>query len=166
MKLLVILLLSVVFFTPVVAKVYSYKNEQGVVVFSDVPQQGAKAVEVSPVMTYPSTNVSPASIKQQQPDVPPQPIPYTSLTITNPQQEATIRDNQGIVNVTFMLKPRLKKGDSVEIYLDSVKQESLRLEGIERGEHTVRLQVVDSTGYALITSEDVIFYLRHQSKLF
>lgn len=146
----------------VVAEVYQYKNEQGQTVFSDVPTADAKAVEIKPVMTYtPQVKTLPSAPVKQDVAV----GAYESIVITSPQQEGTVRDNQGIVRVRYALVPALQKGDKAILYLDGRANEVFDLKGIERGEHHVEVAIVDVNGTEKIRSNRVTFYLHHQSKL-
>ncbi|PCI23253.1 MAG: DUF4124 domain-containing protein [Piscirickettsiaceae bacterium] len=168
MKWILIMLLGIFVAGSSLAEIYTYKDKQGKVVFSDVPVKGAEKVIVPPVMTYEGSvqkstidangSFKPTKLAEHQ--------PYKRLVIAYPEQEGTVRDNQGELTIRYTLSPALQKGDKVEVFLNGEEHDGLELKGLDRGEHTVRLQVVDANGYAHVTSEDVVFYLHHQSKLF
>lgn len=147
------------------AEVYQYKNEQGQTVFTDEPVSGSKPVEISPVMTYtPQVKpLAPASeAVQQDPSV----GAYESIRITSPQQEGTVRDNQGIVRVRYESVPPLQKGDRPVLYLNGQQHDTMDVMGLSRGEYKAQVAIVDINGTEKIKSDVVTFYLHHQSKLF
>ena len=165
MRLIVIMFAGLMVVSYTQAEIFTYKDAEGNVVFSDVAVKGAKAVKVPPVMTYQSTLPNSAKSANLPSQTQPSHKPYQRLTILVPEQEATIRNNQGEVTIRYSVSPVLQKGDSVQVFLDGELEEGLVLKGLDRGEHTIRLQVVDGNGYAHVTSDDVVFYLRHQSKI-
>ena len=64
----------------------------------------------------------------------------------------------------MVLKPELKKGDSIVILLDGSKigkgsSTSMQLANLPRGTHTIQAAVVDSKGNQLIQSNEVSFHL-------
>lgn len=148
----------------VFAEVYKYTNEQGQTVFTDTPVENAVPVEIEPVMTY-TPQVKPLEIPQEQPQDS-EVGAYQSLRITSPQQQGTVRNNQGLVRVRFESVPQLMKGDQVILYLDGRPQPSFDVLGLERGEHTVQVAITDINGTEKIKSDVVTFYLHHQSRLF
>ena len=144
------------------AEVYKHTNEKGQVSFSDQKSFGSREVSIPPVMTFkaavPESSSEPAPATSKK--------VYQSLVVSSPLDESTIRDNQGNVDVSYTLKPELKRSDALELYLDGKKEQGLSLSGIDRGEHRLYLQVINRAGDVLIKSESVVFYLHHHSKLF
>jgi len=144
------------------AEVYKQTNEKGEVSFSDQKSFGSKEVSIPSVMTFKAAeskvlSETKAAITKKR---------YQSLSILSPLDQVTIRDNQGVVNVSYTLEPRLKGADALELYMDGVKQQGLSLNGIDRGKHQLYLQVINRAGDVLIKSQSIIFYLHHHSKLF
>lgn len=147
------------------AEIYQDKDEHGQTIFTDTPTSpDAKPVKVNPIMTYtPSVKPQPeAKEVLQDPSV----GAYETLRITSPQQQGTVRDNQGIVRVRFESVPPMLKDDRAVLYLDGQKRESFDVKGIERGEHHVQVAIEDINGTEKIRSDLVTFYLHHQSRLF
>jgi len=141
------------------AEVYKQTNEKGQVSFSDQKSFGSREVSIPPVMTFKAVAPKPFS----EPALVTTKKPYQSIVVSNPLDESTIRDNQGVVNVSYTLDPGLKETDIVELYLDGKKQQGLSLSGIDRGEHRLYLQVINRAGDVLIKSQSIVFYLHHHS---
>jgi len=100
--------------------------------------------------------------------------PGVAVKISSPQNEETIHDNTGRVPVTVAITggEPLGAGGSIRALLDgkpfgpAARAASFVLEGIERGEHLLRVQVLDSAGTVIATSEPVKFYMWQASVLF
>jgi hypothetical protein len=146
------------------AAVYKWVDEEGNVVFSDRPRDGAEEVKLPEVSTY-----TPAPLP-----VPEEPAPaqgeapgYPQLTIEEPAADATIWDAQGNVPVQLTLKPELDTtaGHKIRITIDGVKQaqESTNprfvLTNVARGTHTLQVSVIDADGKVLTSSDPVTFHL-------
>jgi hypothetical protein len=150
------------------AEVYKYTNKQGKTSYSDVPVNNAEKIIVPPVMTYQAPVPPQATTSNNEsanPNVNGEHVPYQSIEITQPQAEGTVRDNQGTVNVSYSLQPSLQQGDHVLLIVDGVQQQDLDIQGLDRGEHSLRLEVFGTSGVLQISSPDIRFYLHHQSRL-
>lgn len=161
MKYLFILFIGFFVITASHAEVYKYTNKQGKTSYSDIPINNAVKVKVPPVMTYQPQPVVIQAMEQVEPTK----SRYTVLKIMTPEDEGTVRDNQGNVAVSFTLEPSLLKGDRLELYIDGIKQPALIGLGLNRGEHQVFLQAVSKQGKVWLKSEQTTFYLHHASKL-
>ena len=99
--------------------------------------------------------------------------PYDSVKIIAPENDATIRDNQGIVRVEVALEPPLmiKQGHKIQFYLNGephgtpVGTTSISFSNLDRGTYTLSTSVVDASGAVLMTSEPVVFHLHRESVL-
>jgi len=161
-----IFLISFFLIGAVQADVYKYTNKQGKTAYSDTPVVGAERVVVPPVMTYQAPKIpTKAAVVEQKKDSIEHNIAYDYLDVISPIEQGTVRSNQGIVNVTYDLQPALQKGDSIELLLDGVIRQSFNIQGLERGAHVVKVQVVGENGNMKISSSSVTFYLQHNSKL-
>ncbi|PHS72731.1 MAG: DUF4124 domain-containing protein [Cycloclasticus sp.] len=146
------------------ADVYKYTNKQGKTAYSDVPMEGSIKVIVPPIMTY-----KPPVLPKKSPGVnkiiPEKLKPYEGIYITSPSEEGTIISNEGIVSVAYAVEPFLKKGHTVEWILDGINYQGNIIEGVDRGEHTIQIQVVNLTGEVQIISSETVFYMRHHTSL-
>lgn len=90
--------------------------------------------------------------------------PYKMLRITQPEAEATVRDSNGVMGVTVALAPSLKENDHLSVFLDGRNiidkvATSFQLNHIDKGAHTLQLQIKNKQGRALLTSNAISFYM-------
>gem|GEM_PF-1161726 len=118
-------------------KVYVWRNETGVLVFSDSPKPGAEEIEIKPE----NQNISP-SINTSILDIKPKKIEDNfDVEIIRPTNNSTIRDNTGSVHVSGRIKPIFKQGLSLQLLIDGTPYKEPQahsmfvLRNIERGEH-------------------------------
>ena len=94
--------------------------------------------------------------------------PYTSLKIIAPKADQSIRANDGDVTIAISTEPKLRKGDTVLVYLNGVEaaRSSTRvanLKGLDRGEHQLSLTIKNAAGNPMIQSEQISFYVAKNS---
>lgn len=146
------------------AKVYVWRNEQGVLVFSDSPRPGAEEVEVKTNTTVIS------SVDTSILDIKPQEIKETyQVSITQPKDSETIRDNTGSAYVSGRIKPVFKQGHKIQLYLDGKPYEKPQtqamfvLRNVDRGEHQVKMELINDKGKVIASSDEVTFYMHRAS---
>lgn len=158
--------------TVATGEIYTYTDEDGVVHFTDSPREGAETVDPG----------SPTVIDSRIPDIPARQraeddreardgeSDYSSLEITAPGMEETLRSTPGEVGVAVNLRPGLMRDDNLQLLLDgspvsaSVGSDGrIQLRDVPRGEHTLLARVVDASGDTMIESEPVVFYLHRIS---
>lgn len=161
MKYIFILFISFFVITASQAEIYKYTNKQGKTSYSDVRINDAVKIKVPPVMTYKAQPI----VEQAMDKVEPTKSRYQVLKIMTPEDEGTVRDNQGNVAVSFKIEPALLKGDKLELYIDGIKQPALIGLGLNRGEHQLFLQAVSKKGKVWLKSDKTTFFLHHASKL-
>jgi len=140
------------------ATVYQYTNKQGKVSYSDTPQKGATKVDVPPVMTYESPKRIAPPAKQF---IEPPQAAYQTLNILSPADESTVRMEQ--LPVTYVLEPSLTEGDVLVLYVDNIKQESLFINGLARGQHSIRLEIRNVAGEVLLASPQHVIHSQRSS---
>ncbi len=98
---------------------------------------------------------------------------YDVVRIDSPVAETTIHDNNGDLEIDVSVSPPLdeRKGDYFTLLLDGQVVASgplthFGLTGIDRGAHTLEVQVNSSDGKVLATSAPVTFYMWRVSALF
>ncbi|WP_191489962.1 DUF4124 domain-containing protein [Pseudomonas sp. FEN] len=151
-----LLLLLMAIALPAVAQIYKYTDASGNTAYSNQPPDGTVA---QPVELPPLNRVG-----QQQPAAAAAPTPataapstqastdngavYSTLELTDiPTQEA-LRANNGTFTVGVKMEPRLQRQHLLRLILDGVPygQPSnvprLQLVNIDRGEHTLGVQVL------------------------
>lgn len=96
-----------------------------------------------------------------------------TITIASPNTGQTIHDNAGNVTVGVVFQnDNAAQNTSLRVLLDGQpygplhNSRSFTLTGVERGAHTLQVQLVDTMGNVLATSGTVTFYLWRASRLF
>jgi hypothetical protein len=146
------------------AKVYVWRNVEGVLVFSDSPKPGAEEVDVK------EPNTIKSSIDTSILDIKPKAIDNNyQVEIIQPENSATIRDNTGSAYVSGRIKPIFKRGLKIQLYLDDkpyMKPQThtmFVLRNIDRGEHQIKMSLLDDKGKVIATSSPVTFYMHRIS---
>jgi len=146
------------------AKVYVWRNEQGVLVFSDSPKPGAEEVDIK------EPNTVKSSIDTSILDIKPKAIDNNyQVEIVQPENNATVRDNTGSAYVSGRIKPIFKRGLKIQLYLDDKPYKKPQthsmfvLRNIDRGEHQIKMSLIDDKGKVIATSLPVTFYMHRIS---
>jgi uncharacterized protein DUF4124 len=142
------------------AKIYVWRNEQGVLVFSDTPRPGAEEVKVKPQNSFSS------SIDTSILDITPQKIVDDFQVIINqPEDKSSIRDNTGSVYIAGRVQPVFKAGLKIQLYLDGKKYKKPQskaiyiLRNVDRGEHQIKMVLLNNKGKEIASSKTITFYL-------
>lgn len=94
---------------------------------------------------------------------------YTSLVITEPQNDAYFGQEVQAVTLSATAQPRMQEGHTAVLYYDGnpVGDGSLyyTVTELERGTHTVVAKIFDAQGKLLIESDPVQFHVRRTSVL-
>lgn len=155
------------------AEIYRVDNPDGTVTYTDRPKPGTKRTRVAVDTTAnnfpaerqrydgPAAAADPAAVN-----------PYTGITISSPAMEANFHSAEGLVPLTFVVQPALRVGDTARVRVDGqlvsigIGADGLgQLRGIERGSHTLTIEVVGSNGRVLHTSSPVTFFMHKPSVL-
>ena len=144
------------------SKVYVSHDEDGLLVFSDRPSPEAEEVRLRPKSAiYPLMNIDTSLF-----DIRPTGLNNDfQVVITQPKNNATLRDNTGSVNITATVKPILKEGFSIQLYLDGKTHNNpqshtmFSLKNIDRGEHQIQMALIDKKGKVIATSSLTTFYM-------
>ena len=150
------------------AEIYKTIDKDGKVVFTDTPEgQPAESVKLkkgSTISLPPVKALPPGQTGDSK-----ESANYRELTIKQPDQNATIRGS-GSFSVLAAISPRLRPGDSVQLYIDGKpygqKQKGLlfNLTNIERGTHNIEVKVLNSDGRVL-KSANVTVHIHRSSVL-
>lgn len=150
------------------AEVYKSINAAGEVVYSDTRTEGAEAMKMPALPTYTPPAVIP-SISSKAETV--EKAVYEEFVFLKPEDDATIRNNQGIINAELKLTPALrsKRNHRVQFYLDGEAYgepgTSIRstMGNVDRGEHSLTASVLDANGDSLISADPVIVHLHRET---
>lgn len=151
--------------------VWKWVDDKGVTHYSDRPVQGAQKVEISvgsrADTVQPSTpSSSTASSPQNTATV----ESYRNFEILSPQDQETIPNSGGAVEVNVRFEPTLQPGHSLYVYLDGRLVEGFppnglayTLQNIERGMHSLVAIIQDRNGKRIAESPMVRFNVRQES---
>ena len=169
-------LLALLVIAPTLADdIYKWVDEDGQMHFSDVPRDGAIAVEIAPAQTFSAPGVSGATASSGTTNVSDvavqsDAVGYESLAITSPAMEETIWNTGGEITVAVQLRPGLQTGHQIRLYIDGKplpnlqpNTSSLQVSGVERGEHKLRAEVWDENGQILIAGQPSTFFYQQTS---
>lgn len=160
--------------TQVWAVVCKTVEADGSVRYTDVPvEQCRNPVKLPDYSRYAPRPIEPSAPNKDDARDSDAPVfkGYRTAEIQQPEQDGTVRSNEGVVPVTVRLDPPLQPGHEVRFFLDgqsvpgSFDSQAVELSGVLRGTHRVRAVVVDSNGARLTSTTDVTFTLR-QTGLF
>lgn len=95
---------------------------------------------------------------------------YGTLRVESPANDQAVRANDGNVTVVAGVEPALQPGHTMQVYLDGALRQSgqtttLQLVNVDRGTHTVMLRIVDGSGEPVAASEPSVFHLQRRSVL-
>ncbi len=151
---------------PETAKVYVWRNEQGILVFSDTPKPGAEVVIKEPDNIIQSNSTYDIKVLDINPK---ETTEQYEIAITTPSNNTTIRDNTGSIYISGAITPRFKPNWEVQLVLDekpypSPKKHAIfSLKNIDRGEHTIKMLLLDEKGKIIASSKTVTFYMHRAS---
>lgn len=150
------------------AQVYRSVGEDGTVVYSDRPSQGATSVDLPPSSTFtppalpalrstgsPETDNTQSSSGAEV---------YQRFSVLSPAADEGIRQNAGNLPFSFDVEPRLKEGHRIRVLIDGeavheATESSGNLENLDRGTHTLSGEIVGKGGRVLARSDTVEFHL-------
>ncbi|MGR5133285.1 DUF4124 domain-containing protein [Vibrio alfacsensis] len=158
---------------------YTWVDKEGVVHFSDTPNQGAKAISLPNLeSTSPAPRVE--STKSLTPQAKTTPVPQAddkpkadkplalSLAMLIPQHDETIRSNQGIINIQLEANRKLGIGEQLQLFLDGKpygapqRRLTWQLNNIDRGTHTLAVQAKRS-GKLIASTSPITVHLHRAS---
>ena len=153
------------------ADVYKSVNDKGEVVYSDQPTPNAQRMKLPELPTYTAPPVP--AFSSTPPPAKPATSPYQRVKILEPKNDATIRDNQGVVRVQVELDPPLMtdQGHKIQFYLNGephgvpIGATSIGFSNLDRGTYTLTARVVDADDNVISSTEPVVFHLHRESVL-
>ncbi len=165
MRILIPVLLAVLTL-PVVAKdVYKWTSPDGVIDYSDQFREGAEKVWIpgqSSIRSHDGEKRDPSKETNLSDE-----SGYAVFEIAEPENDATIRNNEGTVGVGLSLSPVLLSGDAIQVFVDGNRIEGdiggatqFTLNDLSLGTHTLEARILDETGKRLISTPIINFHLR------
>jgi hypothetical protein len=148
------------------AQIYKSVDEQGNVVFSDVPpREDGQRVVVTPLNTYATpAEAAPA----EEPATAAAAVDaqyYRAIEIVDPTADEAIRENAGNLVVSVATVPAVRGDHRLVLVMDgrALALESsgsvFTLANIDRGSHTISARIVDSSEATVTESAPVTFHM-------
>ncbi len=141
--------------------IYSWTDENGIVHFSDKPtEQGTK-------IQLPTTH-TPSNLTTSTQSEPPS-LPHPFVRLLSPLNEETLRQNEGRITIQAITNRELIDGHQLRLKLNGQVQKSTQtqlqwtLDNIDRGEHTLQLQLLDQRK-VIAFSKSITVYL-HRARI-
>ncbi|KMT64568.1 DUF4124 domain-containing protein [Catenovulum maritimum] len=142
--------------------VYMYRDSNGVLIFTDQPKdERAKQISVkAKISSFPKYQS-----KTQTKAVATDSNITPKIKVLQPKSQATIRDNQGNLSIAISLSPVPEYEYNIELLLDGVrintptKKLIHHINNVYRGEHELKVNLLDNSGKLLASSEPVTFYM-------
>jgi hypothetical protein len=153
------------------AEIYKSINADGEVVYSDTATKGAEKLKMPALPTYTAPAIPPPSStpgrSAEEANF------YSTFVIKSPADEETIRNNLGILNIEAKLDPPLQTRlrHQVQFFLNGapygapVGRTNLTINNLDRGEYTLSASVVDADGKTLISTGDIVLFMKRHSIL-
>ncbi len=156
-------------------RIYKTVDADGNTVFTDIPPKEGR----TEVLTLEKPNVfaideAIPGLRNDQPsgegEASSDDMLYQTLRIISPADNESIRGNRGSLRVNVDVDPRLVHGHKLRLLLDRIHHSegastSFTLSNVERGEHTLQVDIVDATGQVLRSSKQSVFHLQRYSQL-
>jgi hypothetical protein len=164
-----LMLLLAVSPAPALAVICKTVDADGVVTYSELPAaECPQKVDLPDYSRY-TPRPLPSSIRDESPQetaAEERFAGYREVAIVEPEQDGTVRDNEGKVMVSIALEPPLQDGHRVRVFIDgqpvpgTFDGTAIELRGVERGTHQLLAEVLDATGSSMARSDSVSFTLR------
>lgn len=138
--------------------VYKWVDGEGRVHFSDRPVENAQAVHL-----YEQSASQRATTQEQTADGP---SSYTAFELMQPEDNQTLRTDEGKVPLALLLQPALQQGHKIQIILDGspisgqFTSTQLTLRQVSKGTHRLHAVVVDAEGTEQMRSQEINFHVR------
>jgi Domain of unknown function (DUF4124) len=152
-------------------ELWTWRDANGVVHFSDTPGPGATRVDLvvpgAPSGGATAPAPATASAVAKPPAAPG--TTYNRLEIWQPENGASFFEADATVSVRLRSDPAVAEGHSLRLYLDGKLVEGAEntldytLASLERGAHSITATISDAQGNEKIRSQPVVFHLKQNT---
>lgn len=162
-------LLFLIIIAPLCANtIYKTVKADGTVVYSDVPSPNSIAVSMVHDNNVAIPKLADVPATKQASNQAVKPIKQYQIKVLAPGPQATIRNNNGELNIHFEISPEFI--GEVYLLLDNQRVKTkgktqITLKNVERGEHKIEVQLRDNSGKIFASSGQQTFYLHKASAL-
>lgn len=150
------------------ANVYKWVDKDGKVHYSDKPQPNAEVVELKETSSNQIRLDVPAAIPKADTKV--EAIEY-QVSILTPEADETIRNNEGKFEVTATVTPE-KPANALwvlridgKVWGDAMDVPLFRVSELDRGEHTIEVQLIARNGKPIASSGSRTLFLHRTTML-
>ncbi|QUM86977.1 MULTISPECIES: DUF4124 domain-containing protein [unclassified Moritella] len=167
MKYVMLFILIITSYTSVAA-IYQWTDEQGITHFSDDESKPASAKEIDVKLTPPSidslTQSIPPKTSHAKTTMNDKSVTPSSIHISTPRDQQTIRSNTGEITVSATLSSTLLYGSSIRLLIDGITyseqiEKQFDVTNVPIGTHKLQLQIINNLGKVIASSELITVYL-------
>ena len=158
-------------------RIYKSVDADGNIVFTDVPppEEGISQevnVGASNTFTTPETRSEGLQVYTGRQDEEASDVTefaYNQAIIVAPTNDAALRDNAGNVSVKTRVSPALRPGHLLRLLVDEtplgrpISASEFALSNVDRGTHTMGLQIVNQAGETIFDGPRTTFHLQRAS---
>ena len=157
---------------PAQAEIFRTVDEAGNVVFTDIPpredDENAEQIIIENPNSFAVEEAIPNAdawiVEPEAGEEEEAPFRYQALEIVSPADDEPVRENAGNITIVTNMNPRLQRGHMARLLMDgNVVQEgsqaSFSLANVDRGTHTISVEIVDENGDVLIRSAESTFHM-------
>jgi hypothetical protein len=152
------------------AETWRWKDERGVVHYSDTPVPGAERVTIA--APPPATGNSTPETSRAQPPAPPVPkFTYAECTVEAPGNDQVF-NAVSTITAALQIQPSLLEDHGVRVMVDGkpypewpAHMLTFKIEKLNRGTHTLAAQIVDEQNKIVCDGPSVTFHVRQPSVL-
>ena len=153
------------------AEMYKWVDADGNVTYSDRPEPGASASKEDVTeITIPRVNTADAvdtSVLTESTSSRPDQKASASISITSPQNDEAIRQNEGNMSISVAVKAQADD-HIIAIYIDGNEVSrgsatSVALQNVDRGTHIITADLVSPQGKVIKSAAPVTFHLLRYS---
>lgn len=154
---------AILAFTPttLLAEIYKQVQPDGSVIFTDQPQEGTERekVKLKPTAIIPAVDSANISTQPQSKSTK---VKYT-LNLLSPASGSTFRNEQAdAIGFKFNVSPTIRSPYKLTATLNgnTIDPQSGVLPKLYRGEHTLKVQVIDKNGQEAVSATSTFFVHR------
>ena len=145
--------------------IYQRIDKNGDISYSDKVSPTAKKINVIPQNTVKVIPVKKRATKSKSRET----SPLTTITITSPSDQQTIRDNQGNLSITAEVSQRIPTSYRYQLIIDKnihttqPLTANFSVRNIDRGAHEIKIALVDDKGKIIALSGSYTIYMHRAS---
>lgn len=149
-------------------KIYTWIDEKGDRIYSDVPREGAEVMKIEKGTDYTLPVSEPTDWTKMKPKVVKETVGYDHFAIVSPTNEATVRNNFGNIQVALDIRPTLMAGHRLKLEMDGNEVSGggaiISITNVDRGAHTLIAHITDKAGKVIQSTAAVVVFMHKASK--